>query len=124
MKCLTRGLGGRSLSTPARCLAALVSMSVVTLVGQSTTIDFDKDEIGKPPVGFSFALTGQGRPGVWMVKKDDGMRDYRFVVTFDGKTVLDAKDGPFKDAGNVGVWTKADSVIAFDAFAIVPRSSK
>jgi hypothetical protein len=34
----------------------------------------------------------------------------RFVVTFDGKQILDAKDSTFTDAGKVGVWTKADSI--------------
>jgi hypothetical protein len=37
-----------------------------------------------------------------------------FVVTYDGQQVLDAHDGTFKEAGRVGLWTKADSVIQFD----------
>ena len=41
-----------------------------------------------------------------------------FVVTFDGQQVLDARDGTFKEAGKVGLWTKADSVIQFDDLAI------
>jgi hypothetical protein len=45
----------------------------------------------------------------------------RFVVWFDGKKVLDAKDGTFKDAGRVGLWTKADSVIEFDDLTITPK---
>src|SRR5437867_2889793 len=32
-----------------------------------------------------------------------------FVVWFDGAKVLDATDVTFKDAGRVGLWTKADS---------------
>jgi hypothetical protein len=39
-----------------------------------------------------------------------------FTVTFDGKKALDWEDDTFKDAGNVGVWTKADSVTLFDDF--------
>ena len=210
----------------ARCFVAatLVWASALVAIGQSSKIDFEKDVIGKSPQGFSFALTGQGKPGLWIVKKDDQAHgnvlvqtdadttDYRFpvavydsvtakdvdlsvqfkaisgrgdqgagivwryrdqnnyyitrcnalednctiyhvvngrrvaflnkgvkvassvwhtlkveaagdhfVVTFDGKTVLDAKDGTFKDAGKVGLWTKADSVIAFDDFSIAPR---
>ena len=195
-----------------------------TLVGQAMKIDFEKDEIGKPPKGFSFALTGQGKPGVWIVKKDEQAHgnvlaqtdadptDYRFpvavyndfmakdvdlsvqfkpvsgrgdqgaglvwryrdqnnyyitrcnalednctiyhvingrrvaflnqnvkvagnawhtlrleatgdhfVVTYDGKKVLDARDETFKDAGKVGLWTKADSVIYFDDFSIAGK---
>jgi len=44
-----------------------------------------------------------------------------FVVWFDGTKVLDATDDTFKDAGKVGLWTKADSVIQFDDFAIEGR---
>jgi hypothetical protein len=35
-------------------------------------------------------------------------------VTFDDKKILDAKDTTFTEAGKVGVWTKADSIIQFD----------
>ena len=44
-----------------------------------------------------------------------------FVVWFDGNKVLDAKDETFKDAGMVGLWTKADSVIEFDDFTVEGR---
>jgi Domain of Unknown Function (DUF1080) len=39
-----------------------------------------------------------------------------FTVTFNGQKALDWDDDTFKDAGKVGVWTKADSVTAFDDF--------
>ena len=39
-----------------------------------------------------------------------------FTVTYDGKPALAWDDDTFKDAGNVGVWTKADSVTLFDDF--------
>ncbi len=57
---------------------------------------------------------------VWHTLKVEATADH-FVVTFDGRKVLDAKDGTFKGAGNVGLWTKADSVIAFDDFSIAAR---
>ncbi|MSU35495.1 MAG: DUF1080 domain-containing protein [Pedosphaera sp.] len=41
----------------------------------------------------------------------------KFAVIFDGKTVIEAKDDHFKDAGKVGAWTKADSVTLFDDFS-------
>ena len=47
-------------------------------------------------------------------------RGDRFQVFFDGKPVIDAKDDTFKDAGRVGVWTKADSVTYFDALSAKP----
>ena len=40
----------------------------------------------------------------------------RFMVTFDGKKAIEWNDDTFKDAGSVGVWTKADSVTLFDDF--------
>jgi hypothetical protein len=193
--------------------------SGIAIMAQTITVNFDKDEPGKPPNGFSFVLTGQGRPGMWVVRRDDpehgnalvqtdaDTTDYRFPVTFyndftakdvtvsvqfkalsgkgdqgagivwrfrdkdnyyvtrcnalednctiyhvvkgrrqafqnksvkvasnvwhslvleatgdhfvvkyDDNQVLDARDQTFKDAGKVGLWTKADSVIAFDNF--------
>jgi len=40
-----------------------------------------------------------------------------FTVTLDGKKAIEWDDDTFKDAGKVGVWTKADSVTLFDDFA-------
>ena len=40
-----------------------------------------------------------------------------FVVTYDGRKALEWSDDTFKDAGKVGVWTKADSVTLFDDFS-------
>ena len=40
-----------------------------------------------------------------------------FTVTFDGKKAIDWDDETFKEAGKVGVWTKADSVTLFDDFS-------
>lgn len=202
----------------------LICLAVVVLAAQGANVTFDNDDPGNPPTGFSFVLTGQGKPGVWLVRKDDAAHgnvlvqtdgdttDYRFpvavyndftgrdvdlsvqfkalsgkgdqgaglvwryrdpnnyyvtrcnalednctiyhvvngrrvaflnksvkvssnawhrlkveahgdhfVVTYDDKAVLDAKDGTFKEAGKVGVWTKADSVIAFDDLSIAGR---
>ena len=40
-----------------------------------------------------------------------------FTVTLDGKKALEWEDETFKEAGAVGVWTKADSVTLFDDFS-------
>ena len=40
----------------------------------------------------------------------------RFTVTFNGKNLFEVEDTTFTDAGIVGLWTKADSVTAFDEF--------
>jgi hypothetical protein len=39
-----------------------------TLFGQ--VLNFDQDEAGKSPKGFIFGLTGQGKQGAWIVRKD------------------------------------------------------
>lgn len=98
---------------------------------QTKTINFDSDSIGKPPTGFSFALTGQGKPGVWVVAKDTSSpggknvlaqtdpdpTGYRFpVAVFDGLTATDVdvsvKFKPIsgnKDQGAGIVWRYKDN---------------
>jgi hypothetical protein len=56
----------------------------------------------------------------WHALKLEATGDH-FVVTYDGSVVLDAKDATFKEAGKVGLWTKADSVIEFDDFTVDGR---
>jgi hypothetical protein len=56
---------------------------------------------------------GKVASGRWHSLRVDAKGD-RFEVYFDGQKVLDAKDSTFAEAGSVGVWTKADSVIQFD----------
>ncbi len=41
-------------------------------------------------------------------------RGEEFKCYYDGQLKFTAKDGTFKEAGKVGLWTKADSVIYFD----------
>ena len=43
-------------------------------------------------------------------------QDQHFTVTLDGKKAMEWDDATFKEAGKVGVWTKADSVTLFDDF--------
>ena len=38
----------------------------------------------------------------------------RFTVIYNGKQLFEVEDSTFKDAGQVGLWTKADSVMLFD----------
>jgi hypothetical protein len=44
-----------------------------------------------------------------------------FVVFMDGNRIFDGTDDTFKEAGKVGLWTKADSVIEFDDFTAEGR---
>ena len=55
-------------------------------------------------------------PNQWHTLRVD-FQGSHFTVTFDGKKALDWDDVTFKDAGKVGVWTKADSVTEFDDFS-------
>jgi hypothetical protein len=44
----------------------------------------------------------------------------RIVVALDGKTYITLEDDHITGAGAVAVWTKADSVTAFDDFSVAP----
>jgi len=56
---------------------------------------------------------GKVASGVWHDLRVDAKGNH-FEVYFDGKKVMETKDDTFSDAGKVGVWTKADSIIYFD----------
>ena len=50
-------------------------------------------------------------------------RGNHFQVFFNGKKVIDAHDKTFTEAGKIGVWTKADSVIYFDDLSAQPLAN-
>ncbi len=54
-------------------------------------------------------------PNQWHTLRVD-FQGTHFGVTCDGAKALEWDDETFKDAGKVGVWTKADSVTLFDDF--------
>ena len=64
--------------------------------------------------------SGKVKSGTWHDYKLEARGDH-FVVTFDGKQVLDVTDKTFAQPGKVGIWTKADSVIYFDDLKVEPR---
>jgi hypothetical protein len=47
-----------------------------------------------------------------------------FQVSVDGRPLFEADDETFKDAGGVGLWTKADSVTQFDDLSVAPFDPK
>jgi hypothetical protein len=200
--------------------ALVICVAVATtavLRAQANTMDFEKEQVGKPPSGWTATQTGSGR-AIWTVERDDtapskanvlkqsGVATYpiclkddtnlrdgsvevkfkpisgkedqaggliwrakdannyyvaranalegnvtiyhtingrrtekkrtamkvalnewhtfrvdfqgsHFTVTCDGKKAIEWDDDTFKDAGKVGVWTKADSVTEFDDFS-------
>jgi hypothetical protein len=65
------------LTQVAFCVGALLCAGVST---SAQTIDFNKDNAGEPPKGFSTALTGQGRVGVWVVMKDEASPNQGHVL--------------------------------------------
>ena len=52
---------------------------------------------------------------IWHTLRVD-FQGSHFAVTCDGRKVIEWADETFKDAGKVGVWTKADRVTLFDDF--------
>ena len=55
-------------------------------------------------------------PNQWHTLRVD-FQGRHFAISFNGQKALDWDDETFKDAGKVGVWTKADSVTVFDDFS-------
>ena len=52
----------------------MLTLLTGTLAAQTPArrvIDFDAETAGHAPAGFSFALTGSGRPGAWSIRRDD-----------------------------------------------------
>jgi len=45
----------------------------------------------------------------------------QFTVYFNGEKLYEVEDETFKDAGKVGLWTKADSVTYFDDLRVIAR---
>jgi len=45
----------------------------------------------------------------------------KFICYYDGVKKIEATDDTFKDAGKVGLWTKADSVTSFDDLKVVAK---
>jgi hypothetical protein len=56
----------------------------------------------------------------WQTLRVD-VQGNHFTVSLNGQKALDWDDDTFKDAGKVGVWTKADSVTLFDDFTYASK---
>jgi hypothetical protein len=218
------------VQVPFLLVLCLALASAALVAGQSgeKRWNFDSDVEGKPPAGFTFARTGQGSDGQWVIKKDDSApskpnvlaqtsqdkTDYRFPLAiaedtnykdlalsvkfktisgsvdqgagvvfrlkdkdnyyvvranalednfrlyhvvngrrvqfaganlkvtpqtwheikveargdefkcyYDGQTKIAARDRTFPEAGKIGLWTKADSVIYFDDLTVRESST-
>lgn len=86
-------------------LATIFLLAITSVIAQTISINFDKETAGEAPKGFTTALTGGGKPGVWVVVKDDtapskgnvlaqtdsDKTGYRFpVCVYEGLMVKDA----------------------------------
>ena len=82
----------------------LTSVATAAQTPSRRVIDFESETSGQAPAGFTFGLTGSGRPGAWSVRKDDASPErgnvlaqtdadstsYRFpVAVFDDVTATD-----------------------------------
>jgi hypothetical protein len=56
-------------------VVVLLSGALIAQSGVRRVIDFESDKPGEVPSSFSMALTGSGRPGVWVVRRDDAAPD-------------------------------------------------
>jgi len=89
---------------PAPSSASSAVPSATAVAPAATTWTFDSATVGQSPAGFSFARTGSGRPGRWVVRaapdapsapnvlaqEDSDRTDYRFpVAVADGPTFGD-----------------------------------
>ena len=108
-------------------LIATFLLSATTVIAQTTSLNFDNDKTGDPPKGFTTALTGGGKPGVWVVlsdatapsqanvlaQTDADKTGYRFpLCIYDGLTAKDV---------DISVKTKAISGKADQGGGIVWR---
>ena len=63
------------------------------------------------------------QPGKWYAVRARMVGNH-ITCHLDGKKLLDVKDDTFKDAGMVGLWTKADAVTSFDDLAVMKANAK
>ena len=62
---------------------------------------------------------GKVSGGVWHTLAVE-VRGDQLKVIWEGKPIIDVADRAFRQAGKVGLWTKADSVTYFDALSVTP----
>lgn len=71
-------------------------------------------------VGRTYGKKAPVPSGAWSTLAVD-VKGSLFEVSLNGTKLYQVEDTTFKDAGKVGLWTKADSVIRFDDLRIVTR---
>ena len=96
-------------------VALTVCVGVFAGLAQADTENFDRGVPGKLPPGWSSAITGSGEARWHTLRVEFAGR--RFNVSLNGRKLFDVDDATFGEAGKVGLWTKADSVMLFDDFS-------
>ena len=66
--------------------------------------------------GANFKVTS----GVWHELRVEAVGN-KFTCYYDGQKKIEATDDTFKDAGKIGLWTKADSLTYFDDLKVVAK---
>ncbi len=66
--------------------------------------------------GDTYGLKAPVPPNQWHTLRVE-FAGPRFKVVYNGTALFEVDDATFKDAGKVGLWTKADSVTVFDDFS-------
>jgi hypothetical protein len=97
---------------------ALEGNVVLYKVERGTRSDLDPIGAG----GFAYGKKAPVRSGVWQELRVEVKGDL-FRVSLDGAQLFDVRDETFTRPGKVGLWTKADSVTAFDDLSIQPTQS-
>lgn len=78
------------------------------------------------PVGSGFLSYGKKATvarGIWQTLGVD-VHGSRFSVLLNGEPLFDVEDLTFGAPGKVGLWTKADSITAFDDLTMAPATSQ
>jgi hypothetical protein len=65
----------------------------------------------------------QVEAGVWQTLSITAS-DEHFTIDFKGQTLFEVDDASLKEAGKIGLWTQADSMIQFDELGAVIRNVK
>src|SRR5437870_1152396 len=97
---LTRRSADSAATRAASAFAAVVAAALAARADEKTPVrfDFEADTPGEAPKGFEFGRTGEGRPGKWVVRAEEGAptgkhalvqtdaddTDNRFCVAFTG----------------------------------------
>jgi hypothetical protein len=71
---------------------------------------------------FGYGVDTDVPEGKWSTLRVDFAGNL-FTVSYQGKKLFQVQDDTFRDAGAVGVWTKADSVTLFDDFTFGAKAA-